>query len=57
MALHKDHAEILERNNMQIRFDKKLKDICNNENNVLKKIQAEYLRLERRKKVINGLYS
>lgn len=38
---------------MQIRFNKKLKNICNSENNILKKIQGEYVRLEKRKKVIN----
>lgn len=51
LALQKDHSEISQRNNMQIKFNKKLKNICHTENNVLKKIQGEYARLEKRKKV------
>jgi hypothetical protein len=38
---------------MQIKFNKKLKNICNNENNVLKCIQSEFLKREKRKKFID----
>lgn len=42
----------MERNNMQIKFNKKMKNICNSENNVLKRIQSEFLKMEKRKKSI-----
>jgi len=38
---------------MQIKFNKKLKNICNNENNVLKCIQSEFLKTEKKKKFID----
>lgn len=37
---------------MQIKFNKKLKNICNSENNVLKRIQSEFLKMEKSKKSI-----
>ena len=30
VSFKKDHDEILERNNMQVKFNKKMKNICNN---------------------------
>jgi hypothetical protein len=44
-ALSKDHAEIQERNNMQIKFNKKLRNISNNETGILTKIKTDYCKI------------
>lgn len=42
---------------MQIKFNRKLKNICNSENNSLKRIQSGFLRGEKRKKFISDKIS